>query len=1351
MENSDTLSLYVDTARYSNKAIAHFLILSSSTSIVSNSIVPVPNPTDLGSTIINILDYRGDCQGNTIAYEFYTGDNNFNSLTYGELNGQINAIASILIEKKLTEERVLLIYPSGLEFIAAFLGCLKAGAIAVPMYPPRRDRRSSRLENIINDCEPVAVLTTSSLQVKVESYLSKTNTLLNLIATDSITQRSAKINTSKISPDKIAFLQYTSGSTGNPKGVTITHKNIIHNSALIYRCFKHTPETKVVSWLPFYHDMGLIGGILQPLFGGFPVSLFSSTDFIRKPLLWLETISRFKATTSGAPNFAYEMCIDKITSQEKKKLDLSSWDLAFIGAEPIQAETIDKFAEAFAECGFKKSAFYPCYGMAEATLMISGGIKANLPVVNKKDNKNIVGCGTVTSEQPVIIVNPDTKAVCQEEIGEIWVEENDNIADGYWNNTPLTKEIFKAKINSRDRSYLRTGDLGFIQGNELFISGRIKDVIIIRGQNYYPQDIERTVERSHRALKANSGAAFCIEVEGKEQLVIVQEVERSFVRKLGINNDPPQPMAVATTEGTSATRCLPFYKGGEFREQIKNAVTAAISQEFGLNVYDIQLIKTGSICKTSSGKIQRYLCKERYLAEQRENPPQPTTVATMGGTPTTRSLPLQKGGEGTKGWYSCSRGEDKKIEEIIDWLRDYAEQNINSQLIDERRCIPPYIVLDFGNKGLLGMLVPEEYGGLGLNNYQTMQILEQLGAIDTTVCLFVGLNNILGIRPILKYGKDELKKELLPILATGRELAAFALTEKNAGSNPQAIISKAIATSKNTWNIQGEKIWSGSAAWAGVTNVFVQHQDLNGDRQGISAFAVRRDTPGLRQGKESLTMGMRGMVQNTVYFDDVRVTSGQLLGKPGKGMEVAQDAMMYGRVAIASSCLGGMKRCAQLMLRYTNRRQVSTGRLLDNPVILNRLGGLTAQITAVECLVTQIARLLDKKVTIPVELYTACKTSAPEFYWQAADELVQFLGGRGYIETNIAPQILRDARVLRIFEGPTETLNMFLGSRIVNCKIAQRRRGAKEGALSKDAKNDFVRFIRDVFNSGDVGEQLFEAVERIEQHFENNPVFGKSIDNKRWIYSLVGEIATYAILLAATRYSYSLNSTREIERAIAWIELQFKRKIEDALTVTPNRLAPETADLTSELIDSYQQAIGNIQQSLPGEEREIDELLRIREWHSPRSNKMRSLLKVSPPNPPNMGGGRNQSIQDWLSQWLSNKLQIPFGKIDRTLSFADYGIDSVMAVELAQDLEEWLPDDLEIEPTLAWNFPSIEALAGYLAGEQKENPPTTRSLPLQKGGEEAKGIRTKDIENLSEDELARSLLAEIALAQGRDN
>ncbi|MEM9508975.1 MAG: acyl-CoA dehydrogenase family protein, partial [Cyanobacteria bacterium P01_E01_bin.35] len=915
---------------------------------------------------------------------------------------------------------------------------------------------------------------------------------------------------------------------------------------------------------------------------------------------------------------------------------------------------------------------------------------------------------------------------------------------GYWNNKKLTEEKFQARVNNSNKFYLRTGDLGFIADGELFVTGRVKDVIIIRGQNYYPQDIERVVERSHSALRANAGATFSVEIEGKEQLVIVQEVARSFVRKL-------------------FGRQRAESKEQELTEEIESAIKSAVSQEFGLNIYDIQLIKTGSISKTSSGKIQRYLCKENYLKEV------------------------------TKGLPACSRKGDsvsrmqsevnsEKVQFIIDWLRGYAEENVNSQLIDERRCIPPYIVLDFGNQGLLGMQVPQEYGGLGLNNYETMQILEQLGAIDTTLCLFVGLNNILGIRPILNYGSEELKQELLPILATGRELAAFALTEKGAGSNPQAISSKAIASGEHGWNIEGEKIWSGSAAWAGVTNVFVQHEDINGSHRGISAFAVRRGTPGLRQGKEALTMGMKGMVQNTVYFDNVPVDLEQLLGKPGKGMEVAQDAMMYGRLAISFSCLGGMKRCAQLMLRYTSRRQVSTGRLLDNPVILNRLGELTAQIAAVECLVTQIAELLDEGVVIPVELYAACKTSAPEFYWQAADSLVQFLGGRGYIETNIAPQILRDARVLRIFEGPTETLNMFLGSRIVNCNnLAQsgqtpRRRKAQTKAQPRKGRRDQRRFgrqpcaacnadqdrrkdakkntkneienldrelavfMQDTFNAADVYEELEKVIARINKHFQDNPVFDKSIDNKRWIYSLVGEVATCAILLAATKHSYQQNPTQELKRAVSWAELQFEEEI--AKAIASHELVTQEADATRDLIKSYENAIGDIQQNLAGEDREVDELLGFRRQRAEGKNPLPithyplPITQNKPVTPTKQQ--KSSEVEDWLSRWLSGKLQIPMEKIDRTKAFADYGIDSVMAVELAQDLQEWLPEDLEIEPTLAWSFPSIEALAGYLARQRTEN----------RGQREQ---RDMDIDALSEDELARSLLQEIALAKGRDN
>ncbi|MEO0935837.1 MAG: acyl-CoA dehydrogenase family protein, partial [Cyanobacteria bacterium J06641_2] len=385
--------------------------------------------------------------------------------------------------------------------------------------------------------------------------------------------------------------------------------------------------------------------------------------------------------------------------------------------------------------------------------------------------------------------------------------------------------------------------------------------------------------------------------------------------------------------------------------------------------------------------------------------------------------------------------------------------NCSQLLQNPRRSIPPHIVLDFGNRGLLGMQVPREYGGLGLNNYDTMRVLQQLGAIDPTLSLFVGLNNILGIRPILRYGSRALKDELLPILATGRELAAFAITEPAAGSNPQGMTSQAIPDG-DEWRLNGTKIWSGSAAWAGVTNVFVRHQNPDGSWQGISGFAVRKGT-GLRQGKEALTMGMRGMVQNTVYLNDVSVSAEQMLGQPGAGMQVAQDAMMYGRLAIAAASVGGMKRCTQLMLRYSSRRSVSTGKLLENPFVLKRLSEITAAITATENLVSQVAQRLDAGETIPPEIYTACKTAAPEFYWQAADSLVQVLGGRGYIETNIAPQILRDARILRIFEGPTETLNMFLGSRAIH----------ESGSL--------ISFISESLQAPEIAEKLQTAASQI--------------------------------------------------------------------------------------------------------------------------------------------------------------------------------------------------------------------------------------------------------------------------------
>ncbi|MEM9923865.1 MAG: AMP-binding protein, partial [Cyanobacteria bacterium P01_D01_bin.50] len=839
------------------------------------------------STVVDLMQYRSNNQPLLQGYIFLTdGESQENSLNYRELDIKAQSIAAHLQSLNMIGERALLLYPPGLEFIAAFLGCLYAGVIAVPAYPPRKGQSLLRVQSIAADAGARIVLTNQVLFNDIQSY-QKENllSLKYIVETDSLSQDlAANWKKPEINSDTLAFLQYTSGSTGNPKGVMVSHGNLMHNSDLIYQHFGHSSQSQGMIWLPPYHDMGLIGGVIQPLYAVFPVVLMSPVTFVQKPLRWLSAISRYKATTSGGPNFAYEACLQKITAQQRASLDLSSWEVAFCGAEPIRVETLEKFAEVFSECGFRKEAFYPCYGLAESTLFVSGGEKTAVPKVINIESKAlaqnrievgedlsettaIVSCGRVGAQE-VVIVNPDDFNPCDEnQVGEIWVS-GESIAQGYWGKLGETEEVFKGRIaegaggaggageaeEAEERYYLRTGDLGFIREGELYITGRIKDTIIIRGRNYYPQDIELTVEQSHPSLQPGCGAAFSVEIgfEG-EGLVIVQEVKREGWRNVPIDS------AIAS-------------------------IRAAVSKQHQLQVYAVVLLKPGSIPKTTSGKVQRYACRAGF-----EN----NSLNAIGE----RRGERERGREGER--------EKSKIcaDELIVWLREYGNNYINSRLIDERRSIAPHIVLDFGNRGLLGMQVPGEYGGLGLSNYDTMRVLQQLGAIDPTLSLFVGLNNILGIRPILRYGSKALKDELLPILATGRELAAFAITEPGAGSNPQAIASQAIPDGDG-WRLQGTKIWSGSANWAGVTNVFVRHQNQDGSWQGISGFAVRKGTQ-MRQGKEALTMGMRGMVQNTIYLNDVPVSAEQMLGEPGAGMQVAQDAMMYGRLAIAAASVGG--------------------------------------------------------------------------------------------------------------------------------------------------------------------------------------------------------------------------------------------------------------------------------------------------------------------------------------------------------------------------------------------------------------------------------------------------------------
>jgi acyl-CoA synthetase (AMP-forming)/AMP-acid ligase II/alkylation response protein AidB-like acyl-CoA dehydrogenase/acyl carrier protein len=1236
------------------------------------------------ATLIDVLQLQAQKQGNSTGFYFLQAKESL-KLSYGDLDRQAKAIATHLQARYSQGERILLMYQPSLELIAGIMGCMYAGAIAVPVYPPRRNRNLNRLMAIAQDAQASGILTTVAQKL---SLLAEDAIALPIIATDGISGELAESwQTPTIDANSIALLQYTSGSTGKPKGVMLTHGNLLHNLAQIYHCFAHDQTSHVVSWLPPYHDMGLIGGIFQPLYGGFPVTLMAPVSFLQKPIRWLQTISQSRATTSGAPNFAYEMCLN-ISPDDCQNLDLSSWELAFTGAEPIRAQTLEKFVTTFAPYGFRKSAFYACYGLAEATLFVTGGRKGKAPKTinnsfskrnldNQNTGKTIVSCGFASGEQTVIVVNPQSRQRCEDgEEGEIWIS-GASVAQGYWNRSVETEETFKAVLASGKGEFLRTGDLGICQDGELFVTGRIKDIIVIRGCNYYPQDIEATVAQSHETLSKHWGAALSVEIDGEEKLVIVQEVERNAWRSLD----------------TTA---------------IILAIRSAISHEHELQVYAICLLKPSSIPKTSSGKVQRYACKEVFVNDNLD------VIYRW------QLSDLQGKGENLKPLDLHQRGSST-TDKLIHWLRDYASQHINSQLIDERRCIPPHIVLDFGNQGLLGMQVPPSYGGLGLGHTDTIRILQQLGAIDTTLALFVGLNNVLGIRPILLYGSPSLKAELLPILATGRELAAFALTEPGAGANPQAIASQAIPNATG-WQLRGEKIWSGSAAWAGVINVFVQQQN-----QGISGFVVRRGTPGLRQGKEALTMGMRGMVQNTVYLEEVAVTSEQLLGKVGAGMNVAQDAMMYGRLAIASACVGGMKRCVQLMWRYSDRRQIATGKLIEHPVVLRNLDELVNAITAVETLVMKMAQLLDQGINLPVEAYTACKISAPEFYWQAADLLIQTLGGRGYIETNLAPQILRDARVLRIFEGPTETLCGFLGASVF-----------KQGEALDD-------FLTHTLGAGEVAQRLANATQQVSSKFAHDSV-SQRLTVERWVYHQLGELASDAILWGAMQGSIHTSN----QQTISWIKSRFDAKLQQILSFSPNNLPLANLQLAATQINEYTQAIGDIEQTLPGEEYHLDELLRKPVNVAQNAQKMKKTGKMSIPQeyqplslhqrslPDTVSQKKYQEIQTWLIKWLSQKLHIQTGEISPNRAFADYGMDSVTAVELAHDLQEWLNISQPLEATIAWNFPTIEELAGYLSQNHHNTSEIAENNPDK-----------STLEELSTAEMAVLLAQEIAIAKQR--
>jgi len=553
-------------------------------------------------SLVELLRARAAEHRSRVAFRFLPdGETEECQLTYEGLEARARAIAASLEAQSAAGERALLFYPAGLEFIAAFWGCLYAGVVAVPVFPARLNRQIPRLLGITADCEARFALTTSKIRSQSKELFRRVPELKKLqwVATDETSDLvAAERSESTANRETLALLQYTSGSTGTPRGVMVTHGNLLHNLGCMREVFQFSMDSVGVTWLPHYHDMGLVGGLLQPVFVGGEMIVMPPSSFLQRPVRWLAAATRYRATTLVAPNFAYDLCARKISAEHRGSLDLAAVNVALCGAEPVRSQTLTRFAETFAPCGFRPQAFRPAYGLAEATLIVSGrsegaGRSAQSVVAEELQRDRIkpaqnggpgsqvlVGCGGIAPDLTVVTVNPDTLLRCApDRVGEIWVS-GASVASGYWRKPQETLDTFGAHLATGEGPFLRTGDLGFLDQGELFVTGRRKDLIIIRGANHYPQDLEQTVERSHRALRPDCGAAFSLETDGAERLVIVQE--------LSDENSAPN-------------------------EDVVSAIRRALTASHEVQPSAIVLIKPRTIPRTSSGKIQRYACREAFL------------------------------------------------------------------------------------------------------------------------------------------------------------------------------------------------------------------------------------------------------------------------------------------------------------------------------------------------------------------------------------------------------------------------------------------------------------------------------------------------------------------------------------------------------------------------------------------------------------------------------------------------------------------------------------------------------------------------------------------------------------------
>jgi alkylation response protein AidB-like acyl-CoA dehydrogenase/acyl carrier protein len=1000
--------------------------------------------------------------------------------------------------------------------------------------------------------------------------------------------------------------------------------------------------------------MGLIGNVLAPAYWGRTISLMPPAMMLRKPAAWLRAISTLRATCNGGPNFGYDLCVDRITPDEARDLDLSCWRIAYSGGEPVAARTLARFAARFAPNGFDPAAFLPCYGLAEATLFVAGRASERAPTILRVDREQLergrlVEVDTIGVESAGIpdgsagsdgddgaegnaallvghrlpqsaaridvrIMTAGGELLDEGALGDVCVD-SDSVARGYWNDTRLDEV----------GGYLRTGDVGFVKDGELFVIGRSKDVIIIRGRNVYPQDIEQAMAALHPAL-AGGGVAFAAPTAQGEGLVIVQ--------------------------GARARRANPLDV-----DEVRRSAQRMLATQFALKAHDIVFVAPPRIARTTSGKVRRRAMREAYLTNRLERI-DADAVAPLAPEPTQASR------------FSQAQAEESRAtaDALRRWLRDYAERRLDLRTMDERRAMAPHVVLDFARRGLLGLEAPREWNGLGLTATDALRIVEQLAAIDLSLAAFVGVQNALGVGPLWRFGTDAQRRQWLGDAASGRLLVAFALTEAGAGSNPRALQTTARQTPDGSWELTGDKIWIGTAAWSGLLIVFAKAEAANGVR-GITAFLVPTDAPGVVNAEEAPTLGMRSMIQNRICFQRVRVPSESVLGEVGHGMTIAQATMSLGRLGIAAMSLGATRRAMQIMTAYASTRRIATGLLIDHPVTTQRLFDSACAARAIDALLMRIASELDAGSDATEDVLALCKLTSTELLGESADHLIQVTGGRGYIESSGVPQLFRDARLLRIFEGPSETLAWFVGTRLI-----------------QDAE-PLVRILSERWRGPHGGRRLADAMRAIRAAVDAAPDDAR-LRNLRAFQA--GQLAGWCALESALEGS----STRpDGVNALEWVRARASACARQAEDLPEAGWRCPAATLVAEAA-RHEADLGRAL-AVPAKIEVESLLMRVADGSSPprvpRETMPRQAKGVAPPvsiDP--------EKLRRKLIALVARRARLAEDRVNVQTMFTDYGLDSMDAVELSEMLGEWL--GTPIDPSLFLEFSTIEALAAHLSG-----------------------------------------------------